>query len=367
MGEYKWRGPRSEGTFYTQFSTNPPPEMSLIDSMPTMPAITMGPAITADAAAAMGPAITEPSSAVDPAVPASVREAAQAAMELKEVGEREQDLDKQIEAQVAAIHRAVGALWAGIERGPSPGEELGAPEETLGDAEALEAKLYELQKERNELKSQEYKLIRQLRAARVAMRQVPFGDLKEVVQSEKSVEEEYEAAKAEMRRREMLCLAIRHILGGKYWMPHKGRAYCVYDWFASGAEDVRNETVRYIASFAFSEEDAKTIGKAVCGLLGRPDRDGSDVALTELCGLSAKHGPWFVSREDYQKLMVTNKENVDAIIGTKLKAKLHSVDPVHWDFCADSVDSADSADREGREGREAKSARLTEPTGTSAQ
>ena len=196
------------------------------------------------------------------------------------------------------------------------------------------------------------------------MHQVPFEALMLVVQSEKLVEEEYEAyeaAKAEMRRRGMLCLAIRHILGGKYWMPHKDRKYGVYDWFDSAAEDVRNETVVDIASFAFSEEDAKTIAAVVCGLLGRPDRDGSDVALTELCGLSAKHRPWFVSREDYQKLMVTNKENVDAIIGTKLKEKLRSVGPEHWDFWEDSADSEDS---EGREGREAKSARLTEPTGS---
>ena len=118
--------------------------------------------------------------------------------------------------------------------------------------------------------------------------------------------------------------------------------------FDSGAPEVRNETVVDIASFAFSEADAKTIGKAVCELLGWPDRDGSDAALTELCGLSAKHGPWFVSREDYQKLMVENKENVDTIIGTALRAKLRSVDPEHWDFWADSEDSA---------GREAKSAR----------
>ena len=149
----------------------------------------------------------------------------------------------------------------------------------------------------------------------------------------------------------MLCLAIRHILGGKYWMPHKDRKYSAYVGLSSGAEDVRNETVVDIASFAFSEEDAKTIGTAVCGLLGR---DGSDVALTELCGLSAKHGPWFVSREDYQKLMVENKDNVDLIFGTALKGKLRSVDPDHWYFWEDSADSADS---EGREGREAKSAR----------
>jgi hypothetical protein len=186
------------------------------------------------------------------------------------------------------------------------------------------------------------------------MRKVPFEKLMRVVDSEKSTEEEYEAAKAEMRRREMRCLAIRHILGGKYWMPHKGRKYCVYDWFDSGAPEVRNEPVVEIARFAFSEKDAKTIGTAVCGLLGRPDRDGSDVALTELCGLSAKHGPQFVRLEEYQKLMVESKANVDLLFGTSLKAKLRSVDPEHWDFWADSEDSADPA---GREGREAKSAR----------
>ena len=286
-----------------------------------------------------------------------VRAVAAAAKDLREVRGKLEDLGKQINDKVAQIQRAVGALWAGIERGPSPGEEFGAPEGTLGDAEALEVQLYELQKERNELKSQEYKLIRQLRAARLETRKVPFEELMRVVKSEKLVEEEYEAyeaAKAEMRRREMRCLAIRHILGGRYWMPHKGRKYCVYDWFDSAAPEVRNEPVVEIARFAFSEEDAKTIGAAVCGLLGRPDRDGSDVALTELCGLSAKHGPWFVSREDYQKLMVESKANVDLLFGTSLKAKLRSVDPEHWDFWADSEDSADPA---GREGREAKSAR----------
>ena len=299
-----------------------------------------------------------------------VRAVAAAAKDLREVRGKLEDLGKQINDKVAQIQRAVGALWAGIERGPdgpeanSPSEEFGAPEGTLGDAEALEVQLYELQKERNELKSQEYKLIRQMRAARVAMHQVPFEALMLVVKSEKLVEEEYEAyeaAKAEMRRREMRCLAIRHILGGKYWMPHKDRKYGVYDWFDSAAPEVRNEPVVEIARFAFSADDAKTIGKAVCGLLGRPDRDGSDVALTELCGLSAKHGPWFVSREDYQKLMVESKANVDLLFGTSLKAKLRSVDPEHWDFWADSEDSADSA---GREGRDAKSARLTEPTGS---
>ena len=286
-----------------------------------------------------------------------VRAVAAAARDLKEVGQKLEDLGKQINDKVAAMQRAMGALYGEIERGPDSAEAFGAPEGTLGDAEALEEKLYELKSTRSVLTTQEYKLIRQLRAARLEMRKVPFVELVSVVKSEKSTEEEYLAAKAEMRRREMLCLAIRHILGGKYWMPHKGRKYCVYDLFDSGAPEVRNETVVDIARFAFSEDDAKTIGAVVCGLLGRPDRDGSDVALTELCGLSAKHRPWFVSREDYQTLMVENKENVDLIFGTALKEKLRSVGPEHWDFWEDSADSEDSEGREGREGREAKSAR----------
>ena len=268
--------------------------MSSIDSMPTMPTIAVGPEI-AMSSASKASALT-----VDPEVLSLVRAVAAAAKDLKEVRGKLEDLGKQINDKVAQIHRAVGSLWAGIERGPSPGEEFGALEGNLIDADDLEEKLVELKSARSVLTAHKYKLIRQLRAARLEMRKVPFEELMRVVKSEKSTEEEYEAAKAEMRRREMLCLAIRHILGGKYTMPHKDRKYCVYDWFDSTAEDVRNETVVDIARFAFSEEDAKTIGKVVCELLGWPESDGSDVALTELCALSEAYGPRFVSREDYQ-------------------------------------------------------------------
>ena len=284
----------------------------------------------------------------------AVRAVAVAAKDLKEVRVKLGDLDKQIKDEVAEIQRAIHALYGQIDSADA----FGAPEGTLVDAEAREEKLYKLKKSRDEMTSQEYTLTRQLRAARRELRKVPFGELLSVVRSEKSTEEEYEAAEAEMRRREELCLAIRHILGGKYWMPHKDRKYSAYVGLSSAAEDVRNEPVVDIASFAFSEEDAKTIGKVVCDMLGRPDSDGGDVALTELCGLSEKYGPQFVTLADYQKLMVEDQAKVDAIIGTALKAKLHSVDPVQWDFWADSENSADSA------GREAKSARLTEPTGS---
>ena len=259
-------------------------------------------------------------------------------------------LDKQIEAKWAEIQGAMGTLYGEIERGPeanSPDDALGAfgafgaLEETLGDAEALEEKRNELQKERNELKIQERGLIRELRDARLEMRKVPFEELMRVVKSEKSTKEEYEEAKAEMRRREMVCLGIRHILGGRYWMPHKDRKYCVYHWFDSAAREVRNESIVEIARFGFREDDAKTMGAVVCQILGWPASDGSDVALTEVCGLSAKYGPQFVRLEDYQKLMVENKANVDLIFGTALKAKLSSMDREHWDFCEISEDSAD--------------------------
>ena len=317
-------GPGARASSNTQISNQSPTMSSTMSStMCSMPTIT-----------------------VDPAVPASVREAAAAAKEVKEAIEKLGRLDKKINDTVAQIQRAMGALFGGIVCGPEangPADAFGALEGDLIDAEALEEKLNELQKERSDLKSQEHKLIRELRGARLEMRKVPFEELMSVVKSEKSTKEEYEAAEAEMRRREMVCLVIRHILGGGYWMPHKDRKYCVYRWFGSAAGEVRNESIVEIARFGFGEEDAKTMGAVVCQMLGRPDSDGSDVALTEVCWLSAKYGPQFVRLEDYQKLMVESKANVDLIFGTALKAKLRSIDPKHWDFCEDSEDSVDGA------------------------
>lgn len=51
------------------------------------------------------------------------------------------------------------------------------------------------------------------------------------------------------------------------------------------------------------------------------------MSVTELCGLSEEYGLLFVGEREYWDLLVTNKAKVDAIIGTALKAKLHSVDP----------------------------------------
>ena len=260
-------------------------------------------------------------------------------------------LDKQIDDTLAQIQRTTGALWVGIVRGPeanSPDDALGAfgaLEETLGDAEALEAKLYELKSVRSGLTIQQRRLIRELRDARLEMQKVPkvpFKELMRVVKSQKSTEEEYEAAKTEMRRREMLRLAIGQMLEGTYPMPNKSGAYSGYVHASSTAREVRNRPIKELA-WLFKEEHAKMTTAALCELLGRPDSDGSDVSVTELCGLSEEHGLLFVGEREYWDLLVKNKAKVDAIIGTALKAKLRSMDPEHWECWADSEDSADGA------------------------
>ena len=277
-------------------------------------------------------------------------------------------LGKQINDTLAQIHGGVRTLYGEIERGPeanSPDDALGAfgaLEETLGDAEALEQKLNELQKERNELKIQERGLIRELRDARLEMRKVPFEELVGVVRSAKSTDEEYAAAAKEIERRERMSLAIRHILVGKRKMPHKiphkGRFCQAYWHFSSAAAEVRNETIEAIASRAFSEVDAKKLSVAVrevlcalgfCGGAGGAGQAGDGaMSLTEMCGLSAQHGPESVGLAEYLRL-VGSKATVDAIIGTALKAKLRSMDPEHWDFGDESDEESDEESDSGAE------------------
>ena len=72
-------------------------------------------------------------------------------------------------------------------------------------------------------------------------------------------------------------------------------------------------------------------------------RPVSAAALTEMCGLSAEHGPEIVGLGEYRRL-VGSKATVDAIIGTALKAKLRSMDAERWDFGDEDQDQAVEAD-----------------------
>ncbi len=187
----------------------------------------------------------------------------------------------------------------------------------------------------------------------------PFAELLRIVRSPDSAAESAKAAEEEIKRREMLCCAVRHILCGRYHMPNKGRGYCGFVWFNSTAPDVRNESLLRIASFAFSEQEAETIATALAELLCPGScADAVQKSLTEMCGLSIDHGPMCVRQAEYSAHILDNEPNVEAIIGARLKAKLRSLDPCHWDF-AEATEATATAEAGGQEQAELSE----EPTG----
>ena len=179
-----------------------------------------------------------------------------------------------------------------------------------------------------------------------SLRRVPFDDLLVLTRSLVATYEEHTAAKAAITERELRFLAILHILEGDYELRHKGRRNSGDRRSGSTAAEERNETLEKIAGFAFSYEDAGTISAALAELLGYSAEDAQKLALSEMCGLSAKHGPLFVSTSDYNEQIVKNKANVDTIIGAALKAKLCSIDRCHWG--ADDDDEARASARAKR-------------------
>ena len=280
-----------------------------------------------------------------PAVPPSVLAAAAAAAEAKDVSEKLEAIEKKIADALSQTRRAVSELYRKIDDGSEvdgQARAFGALEGDLAGVEDMEETLNELKSERSALTSKRYQLIRELRKARLEMRKVPFKELMRVVKSEKSTKEEYEAARKEITRREVKRLAVGLVMEGSYKVPNKNGAYSGYVYANSTAREVRNRPMIELA-WLFKSEDAEIITAAVCELLGRPGSDGRDVSVTELCGLSEEYGLQFVGEREYWDLLVANKANVDAIIGTALKAKLRSIDPDHWDFCEDSEDSESSA------------------------
>ena len=150
--------------------------------------------------------------------------------------------------------------------------------------------------------------------------------------------EEAAAARAEIRRREMLCLSVLCILYGWYdgiSRTRKKNRDCCYFKFSSTAEDVRSESMLDIAEFAFSDED----GAVICGALAEVLRDLLSVPdtftleqiktspLREVCGLSTKHAPVLVFKREYYEQLHKKPANVDAIIGSALKERLRLIDP----------------------------------------
>jgi hypothetical protein len=179
-----------------------------------------------------------------------------------------------------------------------------------------------------------------------SLQRVPFDDLLFRTRSLEATYEEHTAAEAAITGRELRFLAILYILEGEYELRHKGRRHSGYERFGSTAAEERNETLEKIAGFAFSYEDARTISAALAELLGYSAEDAQKLPLSEMCGLSAKHGPLFVSRSDYNEQIVKNKANVDTIIGAALKAKLCSIDRCHWE--ADDDDETHASARAKR-------------------
>ncbi len=93
--------------------------------------------------------------------------------------------------------------------------------------------------------------------------------------------------------------------------------------------------MRTIARFAFSEEHGEVFCTALAAvlrdLLKVPDtvtlNELIEKPLREVCGLSTKRGPVLVDREEYQSQIAKNHANVNAIIGSALKAELRRIDP----------------------------------------
>lgn len=192
----------------------------------------------------------------------------------------------------------------------------------------------------------------------------PAAESAESAEAAESVEA-VESAEEEIKRREMLCCAVRYILCGRYDMPNKARSYCGFVWFNSTAPDVRNESLLRIASFAFSEQDAATITTALAELLcPGSGADALQKSLTEMCGLSLDHGPMYVRQAEYSAHILDNEPNVEALIGARLKAKLRSIDPYHWDFAEAEATEAEATESATAEAGGQEQVELSEePTG----
>lgn len=138
------------------------------------------------------------------------------------------------------------------------------------------------------------------------------------------------AAEAELRRREHLCCAVLAILFGPYVrIANKRRIGHVYSRFSSTDPGVRRESMLQTARTSFGPDDGDVLCTALAGVL----RDLMDVPesvtledmknrpLREVCGLSASH-PVFIGAQECYDEIAQNDDNVDAIIGTALKAEL---------------------------------------------
>ena len=93
--------------------------------------------------------------------------------------------------------------------------------------------------------------------------------------------------------------------------------------------------MRRIAGFAFDEEHGEVFCTALAtvlrDLLKVPDtvtlKDLMEKPLREVCGLSTTRGPVLIHREEYREQIAKNHANVNAIIGSALKAELRRIDP----------------------------------------
>ena len=223
-------------------------------------------------------------------------------------------------------------------------EQESEAEATAVEAEATEAEATEAEATEAEATEATEATEAEAAAVEASLASAPFAELLRIVRSPDSAAESVEsveAAEEEIKRREMLCCAVRHILCGRYHMPNKGRGYCGFVRFNSAAPDVRNESLLRIASFAFSEQDAATIATALAELLCPcSGADALQKSLTEMCGLSLDHGPMYVRQAEYSAHILDNEPNVEALIGARLKAKLRSIDPYNWDFAESATAEA---------------------------
>jgi hypothetical protein len=170
---------------------------------------------------------------------------------------------------------------------------------------------------------------------------LPFGYTESLQDLEKTMYDPADRdaaarAKAEIIRRELLFCAILCITDGGYneiW--NKLSLYCGFVRFSSAATEVREESMRTIAGFAFEEEHGEVFCTALAtvlsDLLKVPDKvtleDLIEKPLREVCGLSTTRGPVLIDREEYRKQIAMNHANVNEIIGSALKAELRRIDP----------------------------------------